>query len=125
MSRRYLPMKIPEGETSNTYRIAVNVIANSQNYHYEVVLYFGNDVTLQMRYTLLDGTQPVILCENGKTKAADTVYDDQLAGDMLPYEMSIVGSDADSVTITSVRCTQTGNKNKTQNLNKSGDVRLS
>ena len=120
----YLPMKIPEGETSNTYRIAVNVIANSQNYHYEVVLYFGNDVTLQMRYTLLDGTQPVILCENGKTKAADTVYDDQLAGDMLPYEMSIVGSDADSVTITSVRCTQTGNKNKTQNLNKSGDVRL-
>lgn len=111
-----LPMKIPEGETSNTYRIAVNVIANSQNYHYEVVLYFGNDVTLQMRYTLLDGTQPVILCENGKTKAADTVYDDQLAGDMLPYEMSIVGSDADSVTITSVRCTQTGNWNRTQDL---------
>ena len=119
-----LRMEIPEGETSNTYRIAVNVIANSQNYHYEVVLYFGNDVTLQMRYTLLDGTQPVILCENGKTKAADTVYDDQLAGNMLPYEMSIVGSDADSVTITSVRCTQTGNKNRTQNLNKSGDVRL-
>lgn len=111
-----LPMKIPEGETSNTYRIAVNVIANSQNYHYEVVLYFGNDVTLQMRYTLLDGTQPVILCENGKTKAADTVYDDQLAGDMLPYEMSIVGSDADSVTITSVSCTQTGNGNRTQDL---------
>lgn len=111
-----LRMKIPEGETSNTYRIAVNVIANSQNYHYEVVLYFGNDVTLQMRYTLLDGTQPVILCENGKTKAADTVYDDQLAGDMLPYEMSIVGSDADSVTITSVRCTQTGNWNRTQDL---------
>lgn len=111
-----LPMKIPEGETSNTYRIAVNVIANSQNYHYEVVLYFGNDVTLQMRYTLLDGTQPVILCENGKTKAADTVYDDQLAGNMLPYEMSIVGSDADSVTITSVRCTQTGNWNRTQDL---------
>lgn len=111
-----LPMKIPEGETSNTYRIAVNVIANSQNYHYEVVLYFGNDVTLQMRYTLLDGTQPVILCENGKTKAADTVYDDQLAGNMLPYEMSIVGSDADSVTITSVRCTQTGNGNRTQDL---------
>ena len=122
-----LPMKIPEGETSNTYRIAVNVIANSQNYHYEVVLYFGNDVTLQMRYTLLDGTQPVILCENGKTKAADTVYDDQLAGDMLPYEMSIVGSDADSVTITSVRCTQTGNENRTQDLEdrKSGTVRLS
>ena len=111
-----LLMKIPEGETSNTYRIAVNVIANSQNYHYEVVLYFGNDVTLQMRYTLLDGTQPVILCENGKTKTADTVYDDQLAGDMLPYEMSIVGSDADSVTITSVRCTQTGNWNRTQDL---------
>ena len=111
-----LRMEMPEGETSNTYRIAVNVIANSQNYHYEVVLYFGNDVTLQMRYTLLDGTQPVILCENGKTKAADTVYDDQLAGDMLPYEMSIVGSDADSVTITSVSCTQTGNGNRTKDL---------
>lgn len=122
-----LPMEMPEGETSNTYRIAVNVIANSQNYHYEVVLYFGNDVTLQMRYTLLDGTQPVILCENGKSKAADTVYDDQLAGDMLPYEMSIVGSDADSVTITSVKCTQTGNENRTQDLEdrKSGTVRLS
>ena len=120
----YLAMKMPEGETSNAYRIAVNVIANSQNYHYEVVLYFGNDVTLQMRYTLLDSTPQVILCENGKTKAANTVYDNQLAEDMLPYEMSIVGSDADSVTITSVRCTQTGNGNRTQNLDESGDVRL-
>lgn len=119
-----LPMKIPEGETSNTYRIAVNVIANSQNYHYEVILYFGNDVTLQMRYTLLDSTPQVILCENGKTKAANTVYDNQLEGDMLPYEMSIVGSDADSVTITSVRCTQTGNGNRTKNLDESGEVQL-
>lgn len=119
-----LPMIIPEGETSNTYRIAVNVIANSQNYHYEVVLHFGNDVTLQMRYALLDGTQPVILCENGKTKTADTVYDDQLAGDMLPYEMSIVGSDADSVAITSVSCTQTGNGNNKKNLDESGEIQL-
>lgn len=120
----YLPMRMPEGETSNTYRIAVGVIANSQNYHYEIVLHFGNDVTLQMRYTLLDGTQPVILCENGKTKTADTVYDDQLAGDMLPYEMSIVGSDADSVTIKSVSCTQTGNGNNKKNLDESGEIQL-
>ena len=94
---------MPEGETSNTYRISVSALANGHTAHFEVILHFGNDVTLQMRYILDDGSERKVFCQNKQSKTADTVYDDQLTGDMLPYEMSIVGSDADSAKITSVK----------------------
>ena len=119
-----LEVKIPEGETSNTYRISVSALANGHTAHFEVILHFGNDVTLQMRYILDDGSERKVFCQNKQSKTADTVYDDQLTGGNLPYGMSIVGSDADSVTITSVRCTRTGDGNKMQKLDESGEVRL-
>lgn len=119
-----LPMETPPGETSNTYTIAVGVIANSQSYHYKVVLYFGNDVTLQMRYTLSDGGQRTVFCENKRAKTADTVYDDQLVDGLLNYELSIAGEDAGSVTITSVKCRRSGDGNKTTTIAESGQIAL-
>lgn len=119
-----LEVEMPEGETSNTYRISVSALANGHTAHFEVILHFGNDVTLQMRYILDDGSERKVFCQNKQSKTADTVYDDQLTGGNLPYEMSIVGSDADSAKITSVKCTQPGNKNKTLTLGTSDAVQL-
>ena len=119
-----LEVKMPEGETSNTYRISVSALANGHTAHFEVILHFGNDVTLQMRYILDDGSERKVFCQNKQSKTADTVYDDQLTGGNLPYEMSIVGSDADSAKITSVKCTQTGKDNKTRTLKASDTVPL-
>lgn len=119
-----LEVKMPEGETSNTYRISVTALANGHRAHFEVILHYGNDVTLEMRYTLNDGSERSIFCQNKQSRTADTVYDDQLTGDMLPYEMSVVGSDADGVEITSVKCTQPGNNNKTLTLETSDAVQL-
>lgn len=120
----FLPMTMSTGETSNTYRISVAALANGHPAHFEVILHYGNDVTLEMRYTLNDGSERSIFCQNKQSRTADTVYDDQLTGDMLPYEMSVVGSDADGVEITSVKCTQPGNKNNTLTLGTSDAVQL-
>lgn len=117
-------LEMPAGETSETYRISVSALANGHTAHFEVILHFGNDVTLQMRYILDDGSERKIFCQNKQSKTADTVYDDQLTEGNLPYEMSIIGADADSVTITSVRCTRTGDGNKLQKLDESGAVQL-
>lgn len=119
-----LEVEMPEGETSNTYRISVSALANGHTAHFEVILHFGNDVTLQMRYILDDGSERKVFCQNKQSKTADTVYDDQLTEGNLPYEMSIVGSDADSAKITSVKCTQPGHKNKTLTLGTSDAVQL-
>ena len=73
-----LDVKMPEGETSNTYRISVSALANGHTAHFEVILHFGNDVTLQMRYILDDGSERKIFCQNKQSKTADTVYDNQL-----------------------------------------------
>lgn len=115
---------MPTGETSNTYRISVSALANGHTAHFEVILHVGNDVTLQMSYTLNDGSRREIFCQNKQSRTADTVYDDELTEDILPYEISIVGSDADGVKITSVKCTQPGNRNKTKHLRASDTVPL-
>ena len=117
-------VKMPEGETSNTYRISVSALANGHTAHFEVILHVGNDVTLEMRYMLNDGSQREVFCQNKQSRTADTVYDDELTEDILPYEISIVGSDADGVEITSVKCTQPGNRNKTEHLRASDTVQL-
>ena len=117
-------IRMPAGETSNTYRISVSALANGHTAHFEVILHVGNDVTLQMSYTLNDGSQREIFCQNKQSRTADTVYDDELTENILPYEMSIVGFDADGVEITSVKCTQPGNGNKTQTLRASDMVPL-
>ena len=124
MDKVGLKVEMPEGETSNTYRISVSALANGHTAHFEVILHVGNDVTLQMSYTLNDGSRREIFCQNKQSKTADTVYDDELTDGFLEYEMSIVGSDADSAKITSVKCTQTGNGNRPRTLKASDTVQL-
>lgn len=58
-----LEVKMPEGETSNTYRISVTALANGHRAHFEVILHYGNDVTLEMRYTLNDGSERSIFAK--------------------------------------------------------------
>ena len=119
-----LVVKMPEGETSNTYRISVSALANGHTAHFKVILHVGNDVTLGMRYTLNDGSQGEIFCQNKQSRTADTVYDNQLTEGSLQYELSVVGSDAEGVKITSVRCTQPSN-GSIQTLEASGAASLS
>lgn len=119
----FLPMTMSTGETSNTYRISVAALANGHPAHFEVILHYGNDVTLEMRYTLNDGSERSIFCQNKQSRTADTVYDDQLTDGFLEYEMSIVGSDADGVKITSVTCNQSGSV-ETLNQLERGRIRL-
>ena len=116
-------VKMPEGETSNTYRISVSALANGHTAHFEVILHVGDDVTLQMSYTLNDGSRREIFCQNKQSKTADTVYDDELTDGFLEYEMSIVGSDADGVKITSVTCNQSGSVETLNQLGR-GRIRL-
>lgn len=118
-----LDMKMPAGETSNTYRISVTALANGHTAHFEVILHYGNDVTLEMRYTLNDGSERSIFCQNKQSRTADTVYDNQLTDGFLEYEMSIVGSDADGVKITSVTCNQSGSVETLNQLGR-GRIRL-
>lgn len=116
-------VRMPTGETSNTYRISVSALANGHTAHFEVILHVGNDVTLQMSYTLNDGSRREIFCQNKQSKTADTVYDDELTDGFLEYEMSIVGSDADGVKITSVTCNQSGSVETLNQLGR-GRIRL-
>ena len=118
-----LDMKMPAGETSNTYRISVTALANGHTAHFEVILHYGNDVTLEMRYTLNDGSERSVFCQNKQSRTADTVYDNQLTDGFLEYEMSIVGSDADGVKITSVACNQSGSVETLNQLGR-GRIRL-
>ena len=119
-----LDIEMPAGETSNTYRISVSALANGHTAHFKVILHVGNDVTLGMRYTLNDGSQGEIFCQNKQSRTADTVYDNQLTEGSLQYELSVVGSDAEGVKITSVRCTQPSN-GSIQTLEASGAASLS
>lgn len=120
----FLNLEMPAGETSETYRISVSALSNGHTAHFEVILHVGNDVTLEMRYTLNDGSQGEIFCQNKQSRTADTVYDNQLTEGSLQYELSVVGSDAEGVKITSVRCTQPSN-GSIQTLEASGAASLS
>ena len=121
-----LPMTFPNGETSNTYRITVNALVKGQRMTFAVILYYANDVTLQMEYSVQENGSSVqrqVACENTKTRTAEDIYDDQLAGGILEYKMAVAGSDAESVSITSVTCFQSGN-GKTVTLSDSGQIGL-
>lgn len=121
-----LPMSMPDGSTSNTYRITVNALAKGQRMTFEIVLYYANDVTVQMEYSVNENganTQRFVTCENTKSRTAEDIYDDQLNDGILEYKMSIAGSDSDSVSITSVTCYQSGS-GRSVTLGDSGEIEL-
>lgn len=121
-----IPMSMPEGETSNTYRITVNALVKGQRMTFTIIFYYANDVTLQMEYEVLENgskQQRFISCENTKIRTAEAVYDDQLNDGLLEYKMAIAGSDAENVRITSISCFQSGSGNSIS-LNEVGDIPL-
>ena len=79
-----------------------------------------------MTYSILNEgaeTPCSLTCENGKTATAEPIYDDQLTDGLLTYQFAIQGEDAVNVTISSVKCYQTGS-GRTETLSASGSVTL-
>ena len=121
-----LPMRMPEGVSSNTYRITVTAMVTGQRVNFEIVLEYSADVSLQMEYTVKENGISVtrqILCENTKSKTAEAIYDDQLTDGVLNYTMTIAGSEGESVSVSSVTCFQSGS-GKTLSLEANGQVTL-
>lgn len=119
-----LPLTLPTGFTSNTYTILVVVLANGKQLNFEVMLHYTMDVSLEMTYTVIENGVPTdrsVICENGKSKTAEAIYDDQLSDGLLSYEMSIGGTDA--MEITSVTCYQSGS-GRTVTLGSTDDLQL-
>ena len=108
-----LPMAL-ENDTVTDYTVTVFLLADGQTLEYTIQISYASDVSLQMRYTLADGTQQQIVCENGKEKTAEPIYTDQLTEGSLSYTMAIAGEAADNLQITKVSCYQSGDRrNKT------------
>lgn len=104
-----LPVSLPAGYTSNTYTILVVVLSGGKQINYEVVLRYSMDVSLEMTYAVKENgisSTRTILCENGKTKTAEAIYDDQLNNGKLSYQMVMTGTE--TLAITSVSCYQSG-----------------
>lgn len=119
-----LPLELPEGFSSNTYTILVVVLVNGEQLNFEIVLHYSADVSLQMSFAVMENgvrTDRIVVCENGKSKTAEAIYDSQLAAGLLSYEMIIVG--ADGMQITSVTCYQSGS-GRTLSLESAGTITL-
>ena len=115
-----LAVSLPDGYTSNSYIITALVLVDGKQTEFEIVLNYSMDVYLEMQYSVQDSGSTVrrsVTCENGKSKTAEVVYDDQLSDHALSYAMTLVGRDAADLEITSVSCYQSGN-NRTVTLSK-------
>lgn len=104
-----LPLILPAGLNENTYTISVVALSNGKKIHYDIQMKYVMDAALEMTYTVKENgfaAKRKVICENGKTKNAEAIYDDQLTDGKLAYEMSTTGTE--NLTITSVKCYQTG-----------------
>lgn len=117
-----LEVRLPDGYSSNTYTITVTVLSGGKQMHFEITLVYSMDVNLQMRYSV-EGKERTVACENGKSKTAEVIYDDQLPGGILNYEMAFSGADSANLAITSVSCYQSGNR-KILSLERSDEIEL-
>lgn len=119
-----LPMLLPAGQSHNEYTISVVALSGGKKLYYTIKLNYVMDVELQMTYSLTENgmsAERTISCENGKTKKAEAVYDDQLHDGNLRYTMSTTGSE--TLSITSVKCYQSGN-GKMVNLSAEDQITL-
>ena len=103
-----IPMAMPDGASENLYTVVVSVLAAGQQLRYEIAVRYIMDVSLEMTFPLADGAERTVSCENGKTKTAEAIYDDQLTDGLLSYRMELVGSAAEALAIHEVRCYQSG-----------------
>lgn len=117
-----LTMKLPDGQTSNSYCLTVTALVKGEYVTFTVYLYLTYDVRLQMRYRV-DGTMQTVTCETGRETTAETVYDDQLDGGLLEYEMTLIGSQAGNLTMQTVTCYHSGSS-RTETLSATGSTIL-
>ena len=103
-----IPMSLPQGASENVYTVLVSVLVNGQQLKFEIVLHYTMDVSLQMNYTMNNGERRTVVCENGKTRTAEPIYDDELENGLLAYEMKLTGSAGEGMEITAVQCYQSG-----------------
>ena len=111
--------QLQSSESGTTYTILVTAEVNGKPVTFTVTLRYQSDVSLQMSYTITEdgAAKPCVLtCENSKTVNADPIYDDQLADGLLTYQFSIQGEDAANVTVSSVKCYQTGGDGSSMTL---------
>lgn len=120
--------QLQSAEGGAAYTLLVTAKINDKTVTFTITLRYQSDVSLQMTYTLTDPETKAAIpnsltCENGKTVNADPIYDDQLTDGLLTYQFAIQGEDAANVTISSVKCYQTGS-GRTETLSASGSVAL-
>ena len=85
-----LPLTIPDGYTSNNYVMTALVLAEGKQTEFKIVVNYSMDVNLEMQYTVLENgaaSTRTVVCENGKSKTAEVIYDDQLPDGLLSYRM--------------------------------------
>ncbi|MFR1989907.1 MAG: hypothetical protein ACLS3C_07550 [Oscillospiraceae bacterium] len=124
-------LRIPDGAASIKYTLTVQARyqksdGSLKNLTFTYVLRYSGDVSLELRYTLLDGMQTAIRCANGKSKTAQTVYSDEVTDGVLAYTLALTGGDAASgVEISDVSCYQSGSgKTKALGSAESGQIEL-
>ena len=124
-------LRIPDGAASIKYTLTVQARyqksdGSLKNLTFTYVLRYSGDVGLELRYTLLNGTQTAIRCANGQNKTAQTVYSDEVTDGVLAYTLALTGGDAASgVEISDVSCYQSGSgKTKALGSAESGQIEL-
>lgn len=103
-----IPMSLPQGASENVYTVLVSVLVNGQQLKFEILMHYTMDVSLQMTYTMKDGQKRTVVCENGKTRTAEPIYDDELENGLLSFEMMLTGTAGEGMEITAVQCYQSG-----------------
>ena len=107
-------LRIPDGAASIRYTLTVQARyqkndGSLKNLTFTYTLRYSGDVSLELQYTLSNGTQTTIRCANGQNKTAQTVYSDELTDGALPFTLTLTGGDAaGGVEISSVSCYQSG-----------------
>lgn len=124
-------LRIPDGAASIKYTLTVQARyqksdGSLKNLTFTYVLRYSGDVSLELRYTLLNGTQTAIRCANGQNKTAQTVYSDEVTDGVLAYTLALTGGDAASgVEISDVSCYQSGSgRTKALGADASGQIEL-
>lgn len=123
-------LSLPEDGGKAKYTLTVTARtggSSGETVNFTIPITYTGDVSLRMQYeAMVDGRSETftVSCENGRTKQADALSDDQLTGDLLAYTLELTGDDAAGLTITEVSCYQSGSGKSISLTHPSGTVKL-
>lgn len=118
-----LPVALGSGG-ANTYTVTAVMLADGKNLTYTIRVRYASDMSLEMTYTLNDGTQQQIVCESGDDKKAEAIHEDQLTDGMLHYTMTVRNAEGESVPIDKIFCYQSGDLTSKGPLKPEGSIAL-